>query len=342
VLNLLSNAVKFTLTGGVTVQVELAEDVAMLRVRDTGIGIPADEVPRIFDRFHRVSGRLAHAREGAGIGLSLVADLVHAHGGTIEVDSALGTGSTFTVTIPVTDHQPALPHEAPNEVAQMYLADAAQWAPAPDPRPTPPELTRRGGHQGTVLVVEDNTDMRDYLTRLLSQDGWTVIPVGTVDAALEQKATPDLVLADVMLPVKDGLDLLRILRSTPDAHRVPVVLLTARAGPESIVEGLALGADDYLVKPFEPVELLARVRATVELQRRHESSLARAENRAANLEEALATNRRIGTAVGILMAARKIHSDRAFELLSTTSQALHRKLRDIADEVVSTGALPSR
>ena len=125
-----------------------------------------------------------------------------------------------------------------------------------------------------MLVVDDNADMRDYLSRLLTRDGWSVIGVGTVDAALRQQVVPDLVLTDVMLPDRDGLDLLRVLRAAPGSDRIPIVLLTARAGPESIVEGLALGAADYLVKPFEPVELLARVRAIVELHRRQESALA--------------------------------------------------------------------
>ena len=163
-----------------------------------------------------------------------------------------------------------------------------------------------------------------------------------MDAALSHPGTPDLVLTDVMMPARGGLDLLRMLRAGNGSQRIPVMLLTARAGPESIAEGLSLGADDYLVKPFEPIELLARVRATVELHRRHEHSLTQLRDRAANLEAALSSNRRIGTAVGVLMASRKVDSESAFELLSTVSQLLHRKLRDVADEVVATGALPSR
>ena len=119
-----------------------------------------------------------------------------------------------------------------------------------------------------------------------------------------------------------------------------MVLLTARAGTESIIEGLALGADDYLVKPFAPTELLARVRVHVELHRRRESTLADEQDRSNNLEVAVTTNRQIGTAVGILMAEHKINSDEAFELLTTASHTRRRKLRDIAAEVAATGALP--
>ena len=384
VLNLLSNAVKFTGAGAIEVNLEITEEEATLQVVDTGAGIPAEDLPLIFDRFHQVARQPARSREGAGIGLSLVSDLVHAHGGSVAVTSTLGSGSTFTVRIPSAPHDQAAPRplEPPTDIAAMFLADAAQWRPAGEGQPagdqptgddrpaadeeqstrpalgrTPagsgsstalslqvaPRLSSGAGQlpgNGTVLVVDDNADMRGFLSRLLTQDGWNVTAVGTVDAALRHQVTPDLVLADVMLPDRDGLDLLRVLQASPGADRIPIVLLTARAGPESIVEGLNLGAADYLVKPFEPIELLARVRAIVELQRRRESALAEAVDRANNLEEALSTNRRIGTAVGIVMSQRNISSDKAFDLLSRVSQANHRKLREIADEVTLSGQLP--
>jgi len=363
VLNLLSNAVKFTLSGVITVRLALIEESPVLQVSDTGIGIPEEQQPLIFHRFHRVTQPSARTGEGAGIGLSLVADLVHAHGGTVRVDSVPGAGSTFTVTLPPVqaEQSPARPLEPPSEVAAMFLADAAQWQPPAggDPAGGDPAGSRPPGAQpagsgqagaqpagsgqarnGHILVVDDNADLRDYLVRLLTRDGWAVTPVATVDAALRHPGIPDLVLADVMLPETGGLELLRMIRSMPGSEDIPVMLLTARAGPESIVEGLELGANDYLVKPFEPVELLARVRATVELHRRRESSLTTAEDRATNLEAALGTSRNIGTAVGILMAQRKVPSDRAFDALAAASQASQRKLREVADEVILTGTLP--
>jgi DNA-binding response OmpR family regulator len=250
----------------------------------------------------------------------------------------------------------------------MFLAEAAQWRPASaalmpglaapaaggssrtlpatsagaQQRALPQVNARPGRPPGSVLIVEDNADLRDYLSRLLAGDGWAVTPVADAESALRHQQEPDLLLVDVMLPDRDGLDLLRALRASPGGSGVPVILLTARAGPESIAEGLATGANDYLVKPFEPVELLARVRATVELSRRGKIPLKRALDRAANLQVALSTNRRIGTAVGIVMAERKIPSERAFELLSATSQELHRKLGELAEEVVLTGTLPTR
>jgi DNA-binding response OmpR family regulator len=174
----------------------------------------------------------------------------------------------------------------------------------------------------------------------MESDGWRVDAFADVETALAGTESPDLVLADVMLPGRGGLDLLRILRAAEATARIPVVLLTARAGTESITEGLALGADDYLVKPFVPTELLARVRVHAELHRVRELTLADEQERSRNLQIAVATNRQIGTAVGILMAEHKINSDEAFELLTTASHTLRRKLRDIAAEVTTTGELP--
>jgi len=137
---------------------------------------------------------------------------------------------------------------------------------------------------------------------LMESDGWRVDAFADVGTALAGTESPDLVLADVMLPGRGGLDLLRILRAAEATARIPVVLLTACAGTESITEGLALGADDYLVKPFVPTELLTRVRVHAELHRIRELTLASEQERARNLQIAAATNRQIGTAVGILMA----------------------------------------
>ena len=205
--------------------------------------------------------------------------------------------------------------------------------PVPDPPAPAPGSAR-------ILLVEDNADLRAYLTRLLRQDGWTVLAVPDAGSALEAARRADLVLSDVMMPGVDGLELVRRLRGAVATARVPIVLLTARAGPESAAEGLRAGADDYVVKPFDPTELLARVRVHVELSRLREFALAQAERRAANLEVALASNRQIGAAIGILMQQHKITERQGLDLLRRSSQAANRKLRDIADTVVLTGALP--
>jgi DNA-binding response OmpR family regulator len=191
-----------------------------------------------------------------------------------------------------------------------------------------------------VLLVEDNADMRAYLQGLLGDDGWAVTAVGDVDAALRASPPPDIVVSDVMLPGRSGLDLLRLLRADPALRRIPVLLLTARSGPDAAVEAFRLGADDYLIKPFDARELLARVRVHRELARLRDYELARAEDKAANLAVALSSNRRIGVAVGVLMSTRQLTAEQAFEELKRTSQRLNRKVYDIADEVALTGELP--
>jgi DNA-binding response OmpR family regulator len=182
--------------------------------------------------------------------------------------------------------------------------------------------------------------MRDYLSRLLREDGWQVEATGSVDEALAADVVPDLVLSDVMLPGRSGIELVKLMRANPLLMRIPAILLTARAGAESAAEGLRAGADDYIVKPFVAEELLARVRTHYELSTLREYALNRAEDKAANLEKALASNRQIGAAMGILMARLQLTPDLAFDLLRKESQNGHRKLRDIAEEVMMTGELP--
>ncbi|SNS76067.1 anti-anti-sigma factor [Geodermatophilus saharensis] len=273
VLNLLSNALKFTFTGGITVRLREADGRAVLTVADTGTGIPAAELPRLFERFTRVSGARARSGEGSGIGLAMVRELVGLHGGDVEVDSAPDVGTTFTVALPLgSAHLPAdrLAPPAPeapavSASATPFVAEALRWLPGSGEQPPPPAA---GARAGRVLVADDNADMRDYVGRLLAP-AHEVQAVSDGRAALEAALAdpPDLVVSDVMMPGLDGLQLLGALRADARTSRVPVVLLSARAGQEAAVEGLAAGADDYLVKPFSAQELLARVDAHLQLGR---------------------------------------------------------------------------
>ncbi|MGY1667228.1 SpoIIE family protein phosphatase [Geodermatophilus sp. SYSU D00696] len=273
VLNLLSNALKFTFTGGITVRLRADGGAAVLTVTDTGTGIPAAELPRLFERFTRVSGARARSGEGSGIGLAMVRELVGLHGGEVDVDSTPDVGTTFTVTLPLgTAHLPAdrlVPPapEAPALSAAVtpFVTEAVRWLPGAAEELPPPAS---GVRAGRVLVADDNADMRDYVSRLLA-------PVHEVRAVSDGRAAleaaladpPDLVVSDVMMPGLDGLQLLAALRADARTSRVPVLLLSARAGQEAAVEGLAAGADDYLVKPFSAQELLARVDAHLQLGR---------------------------------------------------------------------------
>lgn len=271
VLNLLSNALKFTFEGGLRVSTRIEDDRFVLRIADTGTGVPAAELPRLFDRFHRVRAARARSHEGSGIGLALVRQLVEVHGGTVDAASTPGVGSTFTVRLPLGfSHLPvesitlgrpaATPHPRP-ETFEPFVAEALRWTPArPEDRGTPRLPESVDPPRGRVLVVEDDPDMREHLQRLL-RENWSVHAVSSGTQALDVARTdpPDLVVADVMMPELDGIGLLRALRADARTAGLPVVLLSARAGEEAAVEGLAAGADDYLVKPFSARELLARV-----------------------------------------------------------------------------------
>ncbi len=293
VLNLMSNAFKFTFDGEIEVATGASADgkAAELTVRDTGTGIPAHELPRLFERFHRIEGASGRSIEGSGIGLALVQELVKLHGGSIRVASELGRGSAFTVSMPFgTAHLPpdrlsgatAKPPMASR--ARAYAEEALRWLPgateggadgmagAPSQSAAEDIGVRRAfapAHGDRVLLADDNADMRAYVRRLLIEQGYVVEAVSDGQAALAaaRRTPPDLILSDVMMPGLDGFGLLRALRADPPLRAVPVVLLSARAGEEAQVEGLDAGADDYLTKPFSARELLARVGTNLQMAR---------------------------------------------------------------------------
>jgi PAS domain S-box-containing protein len=287
VLNLLSNALKFTFDGSVSVAVRREGDEAVVSIVDTGIGVAAEEIPRLFERFHRIESARARSNEGSGIGLALVKELVALHAGTITAESTEHSGTTFTVRLPFgSSHLPAdavastAGTPAASSVAEPYVQEALRWTPSEaDPRSgevaesalTPDNAVLHVADGGTarVLVADDNSDMREYLSRLLKSAGYRVDTVTDGQQALDaiRADVPDLVVSDVMMPRLDGLELVATLRTDSRTAAVPVLLLSARAGQEASIEGLQAGADDYLVKPFAAAELLARVRANIELAR---------------------------------------------------------------------------
>jgi signal transduction histidine kinase/DNA-binding response OmpR family regulator len=274
VLNLLSNAVKFTADGTVRVTLRHEHEQVRLAVADTGAGIDPADQPRLFDRFHRVSGAQSRSHEGSGIGLALVAELTALHGGEVTVDSRPGEGATFTVTLPlgsghlpadqVVDHAPGTPPSV-EQTAAGYVAEAMRWL---DDAPVAGTAVAPREDRPRILVADDNPDMREYVTSLLAPD-YAVEAVPDGAQALERALAdpPDLVLTDVMMPELDGFALLAALHAAPATMHVPVMMLSARAGEDGILEGLEAGADDYLIKPFAARELLARVRANLELDR---------------------------------------------------------------------------
>lgn len=287
VLNLLSNALKFTFEGEIEVRFEGNVEGVFLSVRDTGTGIPEAEQGNLFRRFHRIEGARGRSHEGTGIGLALIQEIVRLHGGVITVESKAEEGSTFRVFLPFGSAH--LPKEqlgrkressATSTRSAAFVEEALGWLP-PSHRggslsldaTTLTEKTALDGSVSrnedasrTIYVADDNADMRAYVAGLLSPH-WNVEVFEDGSALLEAalRKPPDLVLSDVMMPRLDGFALLRALRAAPETSRVPIVLLSARAGEEAVIGAVEAGADEYLVKPFSAKELVARVRAQLQL-----------------------------------------------------------------------------
>ena len=283
VFNLVSNAFKFTFEGSITVRLRDAGAFVELTVEDTGEGIPESELPHIFERFHRVQSARARTHEGTGIGLALVSELARLQGGSVSVQSVLGRGSTFTVSMPAVRKQtPGRWPVAARELTptalnpDVYIDETMRWLPESQSLAFEGATAMAGTKMESprILLVDDNADMRDYITHLL-KTRFSVVAVSNGADALQQalNATPDLVLTDVMMPGIDGFGLIRELRAHPETSHLPIILLSARAGEESRLEGVQAGADDYLIKPFTARELLARVQAHLEISRiRRESA----------------------------------------------------------------------
>jgi len=292
VLNLLSNAFKSTFDGEIRVCVRAQDGMAQLSIGDTGTGIAEEELPQLFQRFRRIDGARRRSHEGSGIGLALVQELVEMHGGSIRVESKLGVGTTFTVSVPfgqahlsrgqiLSERTPGM---APQGSSMAYVQEALGWLPGRD-RLKGEVTTDGGGPQSTasatpangkptILVVDDNADMREYVQDLL---GWRfhVVLAGNGKQALAEAAQhrPDLILTDVMMPEMDGFALLDALRRDPALRGIPVIVLSARAGEEARIEGIGAGADDYLTKPFSARELVARVEAQLKMVRMRKEAM---------------------------------------------------------------------
>jgi signal transduction histidine kinase/response regulator RpfG family c-di-GMP phosphodiesterase len=297
--NLLSNAMKFTPAGGsIRVVVRPEGDRCMLQVQDTGIGIRDDQIPYLFERFRQADGSTNRSYEGSGLGLALVKELVDMHGGDIQVTSAYGEGTTFTVTLlKDAHHLPAdrvsdVPIEFDSERATVELADIyadeeeeienstapptlplAQsstdlFAAAPSSSNPSGPVTETEEDIAHILVVDDNPDLRRYVKNVLETSGYRVSTARNGEEGLTSahNNAPDLILTDLMMPKMSGLELIQAIRSEDSLKGTPVVLLTAKANEETRIEGVEQGADAYLSKPFNHRELLAEVRNLLALK----------------------------------------------------------------------------
>ncbi len=310
-LNLLSNAYKFTHAGRIALRLEAVAQGARLSVADTGIGVPEAELPRLFERFHRVEGAKGRSVEGSGIGLALVQELVRLQGGHIEASSRLGEGTIFTVTMPFCADGSVVPQTVVPAHRGSYLAEAARWEGAAGPVAPQPRET----HAGRILVADDNADLRHYLLRLLTAQGYDVelVPNGEAALAAAQGRNFDLVISDVMMPGLDGVGLLRALRTDAALRGLPVILLSAQAAEEALESGLRAGADDYLTKPFSGRDLLARVASTLKLAALRRETAERLREEAHTLE--------LLNKIGIAVAA-ELDTAQAIQLVTDAAREL--------------------
>lgn len=267
--NLLSNAMKFTSAGGrITVSIETAGNHCLLQVKDTGIGIPKEQIPRLFERFHQADVSLNRSSEGSGLGLALVKELIELHKGQISLESVDGEGSTFTVWLQTgTTH---LPLDSILEVpTQVEVRNAAVELADIEVLQETKEETNFSSSSPTILVVDDNPDLRAYVSKILHSEGGYQVKTahnGVEGLHLAKIHCPDLIVTDLMMPQVSGLEMIYAIRQQEKLKGIPIILLTAKTDEESRISGTEGGADAYLAKPFNHRELLAEVRNLLALK----------------------------------------------------------------------------
>lgn len=279
--NLVSNALKFTpRDGAIVVFTQTDDESVTVGVRDSGPGIAAENIERIFDRFYQVEGSERRSQGGAGIGLSLAKSLTELHGGALTVESRLGEGATFHMKLRRgTDHLDAEirerrrvrveahPGRRSDDQFRAVRPDAAPTSPAPVKGPDLGDIRLARGRRARILVAEDEKDLRDFIVTALTNE-FDVISAADGEQALEamRRERPDLLLTDVMMPKRSGTELCRAVKEDKELRTTPVILLTARSSTDSALEGYSSGADDFIAKPFHTRVLIARVKAQLRLR----------------------------------------------------------------------------
>jgi PAS domain S-box-containing protein len=339
-LNLLGNALKFTPPGGrVTVALRALADVFELAVADTGPGIPPDKMPLLFQRFQQIDTSPTRRFEGTGIGLSLVKELTELMAGTIGVESEPGNGTRFFVRLPrAPDHLVMLdPEHLLTSVSAVGTGTSAGYLAELEPELAPQPRAAVGEGRGAtepvprLLVVEDNPDMRSYLENICLAENEVTLAANGREALDALKTTrPDVILSDVMMPEMDGFELVRQLKSDPELRDIPIILLTARAGRAAAAGGLEVGADDYLSKPFEPLELKARIRAAKRLHSTYLELAAKNHDLATTLQQLTETHRKLVqsgkmAAIGTLVAGLSHELNNPVGVILMNAQLLLRR-----------------
>ncbi|MEX2231300.1 MAG: two-component regulator propeller domain-containing protein [Cyclobacteriaceae bacterium] len=268
--NILSNAFKFTSVGGeVILYLKVDGKNAVISVKDTGIGIPADQLEKVFDRFYQVDSSQTRGYEGTGLGMALAKELVELHRGKISVESKAGKGAIFIVSIPL-----GKDHLHKSEILDQVLkikatSDHKNIVENADAPTTGPEITTVSVEHPVLLIVEDNADMRHYIRKTLSEY-YHILEAANGKEGFKkaEEILPDLIISDVMMPEMDGYQLCERTKKSELTSHIPVILLTAKADRESKLAGLGIGADDYLAKPFDADELKVIVKNHIESQRK--------------------------------------------------------------------------
>lgn len=272
VFNLLSNALKFTREGGsIILQLDRKENDFSISVKDTGIGIPADKLSFVFDRFSQVDGSSSRHYGGTGIGLSLTKEIIELLGGKIEVISKLGEGSIFTITLPIRetedtnqdeDDKAERIHTLKTGFSDDFQTDRRNFLKSHTENNAAKDNRADNVNKKKILIVEDSIDMQKYLASVLGDNYNLVVSNNGAEGLEKAKITkPDLILADVMMPEMDGYTMTGLIKSDKSLRGVPVIMLTAKADIFMKLEGFEKGADDYIIKPFSAKELKARIKS---------------------------------------------------------------------------------
>jgi signal transduction histidine kinase/DNA-binding response OmpR family regulator len=255
--NLLSNAIKYSGSNTeITIRCEVTYQQLHITVEDQGIGMSEEDQKKVFDKFYQVDSSTTRKGEGTGIGLAFTKELVRLLGGKIVLKSALHKGTTICVTIPV------------EQVGENELQTVVQSDPETFRNPEMIETDAEAEERPKILIIEDNEDLRVFLAQILGKNGCELLTAENgqkgIDLALEQ--VPDLIISDVMMPEKDGYQVVQELKASPVTEHIPILILTAKVSFDSMITGLNAGADDYLSKPFNATELLLRVNNQLERQ----------------------------------------------------------------------------
>ena len=262
-MNLLSNAVKFSPKNSeILVTLSTTKSHAKLVVADQGTGIDADDLPFIFDRFYQARPSPKETQEGTGIGLALVKELMALHQGKIQASSQLGQGSQFTLTILLgSDHYNASQMEESERISPHFdsLENKSEFKDTEKPSYADTDIGQSKGMK-TLLVIDDNADIIAYIKSSL-EETYHIIQAenGLQGLQMAQQIQPDLIVSDVMMPEVDGYELTKLLKTDPETAHIPLILLTAKSSKQNMLEGLQIGADDYITKPFDSDELAARI-----------------------------------------------------------------------------------